>query len=172
MPTDSSSFLGELFDSFKETGEQKEGASVNHRPPHMQEETSSSSIPPESVEEALRQRLIIENGELRVEICEVLREDFNKAESEFPLIADGLSRTEALDRMLSETYIANPEARRGVSPDASYRDLVLYKHWLRRVLSGAKNLSEGRPLRAHDLPLQGQIVPFYAREWAKLFDGC
>lgn len=174
VPTDSFSFLGELFDSFQETGEQNEGAPLTPgAPAHVQEETSSSSISPspESVQEVLRQRLIMEMEEMRVAICQLLRADFDKAESEFPIIADGLSRREALDRILSDIYIANPEARRGVSPDASSKELILYKRWLLRVLSGSKNWSESQPLSTRDLPLQGQIVPFYAREWAKLFDG-
>lgn len=175
MPTDPFSFLGELFDSFQETGEQNEGAPLTPgAPAHVQEEPSSSSISPspESEQEVLRQRLILEMEEMRVEICQLLRADFDKAESEFPIIVDGLSRREVLDRVLSARYIENPEARRGVSPDASSKELILYRRWLLRALSGSKNRSEGRPLSPRDLPLQGEIVPFVAGEWSKLFDGC
>lgn len=91
MPTHSSSFLGELWDSFKETGEQNEGASLPSRPTLGQEDGSSSSISPESIHQELRERLIMENIEMRIRICDLLREDFDKAEREFPLLADGLA---------------------------------------------------------------------------------
>lgn len=61
--------------------------------------------------------------------------------------------------MLTNEYITSQDARRGASPEASFKELELYKRWLKRVLDGSKKWSENQPFKGRDLPLQGKIVP-------------
>lgn len=94
-----------------------------------------------------------------------LNDEFRKAESLFPGITSRIPPEKAIDLIMSD-LIPSPEARQGIEPGASAKEIRCYKNWLARVERGS-NCDDlagySGPIRPLDIDIRDQILPFYRK---------
>lgn len=85
---------------------------------HSREEAgSSTSCSADVIQQQLKDRLFKENNSIKKERSSLAEEEFQREKIAYPILQDLYSRTEVIDKICSEEFITNDEARRGISPE-------------------------------------------------------
>lgn len=87
---------------------------------HSREEGgSSTSCSADAIQQQLKvkDRLFKENLSIKKEISSLAEEEFQREKIAYPILRDLYSRTEVIEKICSEEFITNDEARRGISPE-------------------------------------------------------
>ena len=87
---------------------------------HSREEAgSSTSCSADAIQQQLKVKdlLFKENLSIKKERSSLAEEEFQREKVAYPILQDLDSRTEVIEKICSEEFITNDEARRGISPE-------------------------------------------------------
>ena len=130
--------------------------------PPAEPEPENGVNDPNDIDSALREREKTRCLTTKLQLCDIARAEFQKAEIDFPGLSDRYSKTEVIDHVMRD-IVTSEEAIKGSLPQATQHQYRLYARWLNRALRGSDYECSWEPKAPsnRDIDISGKIYRFY-----------